>query len=118
MATDNDVLHLEVLYGVLNNREGVEICWDDDVGNVAVAEDFAWLESQNGSLGASRVGTSNPENLRSLTLSKFFKEFGFSFLQRSSPGTVVVEGSAVSVIWRYSAVRRMDFWTEGGGLAD
>lgn len=42
VAADDDVLDLEDVDGVLQDREAIEIGGDDDVGDVAVGEDLAW----------------------------------------------------------------------------
>lgn len=60
MSTDDDVLDLEVLNSVLDDRQGVDIGWYKNIGDVAVAENLTGLETQDGGLGASRVCTSNP----------------------------------------------------------
>ena len=60
MPADDDVLDLEVLHGVLDDGEGVEVSGDQDVGDVAVDEDVAGVEAEDGGLRAARVGASDP----------------------------------------------------------
>ena len=38
----------------------------DDIGDVAMHKDVAWLKAQDGGLWAARVGASDPEDLRLL----------------------------------------------------
>lgn len=64
VAADDDMLDFEVLHRVLDHRQRVDVCVDQDVGDVAMAEDLTGLEAQNRGFGTSRVRTSNPENLR------------------------------------------------------
>jgi hypothetical protein len=45
VAADDNVLDFQVLHGVLDDGQGVDVGWDDDVGDVAVAEDLARLET-------------------------------------------------------------------------
>ena len=40
----------------------------EDVGNVAVDEDFPRLQAENGGLGDARVGAAQPEDLGGLAL--------------------------------------------------
>lgn len=61
VAADNNMLDLEVLDSVLDHREHVDVCRADDVGDVAVREDFAGLKAEDCGLGHARVGASDPE---------------------------------------------------------
>lgn len=45
VAADDDVLDFEVLDSVLDNREGVDVGGDEDVGDVSVAEDVTGLKA-------------------------------------------------------------------------
>jgi hypothetical protein len=40
MSTNNDVLDLEILDGILDDGQRVDVGVDEDVGNVAMAEDL------------------------------------------------------------------------------
>src|SRR5438128_663921 len=40
MSTDDDVLDLQDLHRILDDRETVEVTVDDDVGDIAMHEDF------------------------------------------------------------------------------
>lgn len=46
--------------GVLNDGEDVEVGGGDDVGDVAMDEDLAGLETEKGGFGDSRVGAAEP----------------------------------------------------------
>lgn len=70
MAADDDVLNFQILDGILNDGQGVDVGVDEDVGDVAVAEDLTGLQAQDGRLGTSRVRAAYPENLRGLALSE------------------------------------------------
>lgn len=69
MAADDDMFDLEVLHGELDDREGIDVGADEDVGDVAVAEDLAWFEAEDGRFGAAGVGASDPEDLGRLAFS-------------------------------------------------
>lgn len=60
MAAQHDVLYLEVDHGELDDAGCADVGVLDDVGDVAVHEDVARLEAEDGRLGATRVGTSDP----------------------------------------------------------
>lgn len=48
----------------------------DDVGDVAVHEDVAWLGAQEGCFGAAAVGAAEPEGGGALALGAFGQEVG------------------------------------------
>jgi len=50
VAADDDVSDLEILDGVLDDRQRVDVGWDENIGNVAVAEDISRLKSEDGGL--------------------------------------------------------------------
>jgi len=92
VAAQHDVLDLEVGDGVLDDGGGVEVTGVHDVGDVAVHEDVAGLQAQDGGLGAARVGAADPEDLRVLARRQLREEIGV-FL-RSPGGPVLVLGQA------------------------
>lgn len=53
MAAHDDVFDLEVLHGVLDDAERVEVGAGQDIGDVAVAEDVAGLQAEDGGFGAA-----------------------------------------------------------------
>lgn len=61
VAAEDDVLDLQVDDGVLDDGEGVEVGGGDDVGDVAVDEDVAWLKAEDGGLGDASVGAAEPD---------------------------------------------------------
>jgi hypothetical protein len=66
MSTDDDVLDLQCLDSELQNRHAVEVCRIDDVRHVSMHEDFARLQASNNVGGYSTIGTSDPQEVRSL----------------------------------------------------
>ena len=56
MSADDNVLDLEVADGVVDDRHDVEVNVADKVGNVAVDEHLAGLETGNGFGRDARVG--------------------------------------------------------------
>lgn len=68
VPADDDVLDLEVLDGELDDRQRIDVSVDQDVGDVAVAEDLPGFETEDGRLGAARVRTADPEDLGRLAL--------------------------------------------------
>jgi len=61
VSAEDDVLDLEVGHRVLDHGGGVDVGGGDDVGDVAVDEDVAWLEAEDGCLWAARVGAAEPD---------------------------------------------------------
>jgi hypothetical protein len=97
VSADDNVLDFQVLHGVLDDGERVDVRGDDDVGDVAMAEDLAGLEAQDGGLRAAGVGTADPEDLRCLPFPEAFEEGWVGFGEGAAPGAVVVEGFGVGV---------------------
>jgi hypothetical protein len=102
VATNDDVFDLEVLDRVLDDGKRVEISGDDDVGDVAVDENVARVETQDGCFRAARVGTSNPQDLRGLAFAEAFEERWIFLSDGATPFGVGVEDFGVGVIllWR------------------
>jgi hypothetical protein len=61
VATNNDVLNLQNVNGILNNRKAVEIGMNNEVSNIAVNKQFARFKTGQTFGGDAAVGTSNPE---------------------------------------------------------
>jgi hypothetical protein len=55
MSTNDNMLDFQVLNGVLDNGEGVEVRWGEDVGDVSVDKDITRLQAEDGRFRASRV---------------------------------------------------------------
>ena len=55
VTDDQDVLHSQHIYGVLEYRQTVQVGMDDDVGDVAVDEDGARPAAGDDVLGNARV---------------------------------------------------------------
>jgi hypothetical protein len=91
------MLDLQVLHGVLDDGERIDVGWDDDVGDVTVAEDLAGLEAENSGFGAAGVGAADPEDLGRLPFAEAFEEGWIGFGEGAAPGAVVVEGFGVGV---------------------
>lgn len=100
VAADDDVFDFQVLDRILDDGERVEVRWDDDVGDVAVAEDLARLETEDGGFGTAGVGASDPQDLGGLALAQAFEEGWVGFGEGTAPRAVVVEGAGVGVVWR------------------
>ncbi|SAF43097.1 Uncharacterised protein [Enterobacter hormaechei] len=76
MATNNDVLNLKNVNGVLHNRKAVEIGMNNQVSHIAVNKQFARFKTRQTFGGDTAVRTSNPEKARVLRLREFSKKSG------------------------------------------
>ena len=76
VAADDDVLDLQNVNGILNNRKTIEIGVNHQVGNVAVNKQFAGLEAGQALRRYAAVGASNPEKAWVLRLREFSKKSG------------------------------------------
>ena len=61
MAAHDDVADVQIVQTVLNDSRDIDVVVGDDVGNVAVDEQFTG--PQPGSAGGTRVGAADPEHL-------------------------------------------------------
>ena len=100
VAADDDVLDPQILHGVLDHAQRVEVRVHQDVGDVAVAEDLARAETQDRGLGTAAVGAAYPQDLRRLALRHGGEDLRVGFGQGAAPDAVVVEGFCVGVIGR------------------
>ena len=93
MPAQNDMFDLEVLDGVLDDAEGVQVARVQDIGDVAMNEDISRLEAEDRRFGNAGVGAANPEDLGGLAFCEGGKErgvFGGGFL---GPGFVLSKGA-------------------------
>lgn len=63
MPAHDDVLNLEVRDGVGDDALAVEVRRGEHVGDVAVHEDVAGFEAEDGRFGDAGVGAADPEDL-------------------------------------------------------
>ena len=61
VAAENDVRDLHVLDCVFNDGGNGDIGRGDDIGDVAVDEDVAGLEAEEGGFGDAGVGAADPD---------------------------------------------------------
>ena len=107
MPAYDDVLDLQVHDGVGDDAEGVEVARVQDVGDVAVDEDVAGLEAEDGGFGDAGVGAADPEDLGVLAVGEGGEEVwvfrggflgpGFVLVEREGEGVCVVGGGRVLV---------------------
>lgn len=86
------MLHFEMHNGIFDDGEGVDIAWRDYVRDVAVDEDVAGGETEEGGFGDSRVGAAEPENTWALPTGKFLKESRVLMALVVRPSLVRLEG--------------------------
>src|SRR6185436_14902862 len=91
MATDDDVLDLQNVHGVLEHRQAVEVGVDDEVGDVAVDEQLARQEAHDFIRRNAAVGAADPEVSRGLLLRQRREEARVAGGDPGSPGAVVLE---------------------------
>ena len=91
VADDEDVFDAEDIDAELEAGEAVEVGVDDDVGDVAVDEEFAGAEIDDLIGGHAGVGAADPEELRGLLLGEAGEEFGVVGVDLGGPAAVVGE---------------------------
>jgi hypothetical protein len=70
------MLDLEVDDGVLDDGEGGQVGGGEDVGDVAVDEDVAGFETEDGGFGDAGVGAADPEDFGGLAFGEGGEEVG------------------------------------------
>lgn len=85
VAADDHMADLEDINCVLQDSEQIEIGFGDDIGDIAVDENFAGCEAGNLVGGHSAVGATDPEVLGSLLIGEFGKERGVFGFNRGGP---------------------------------
>lgn len=81
-----------MLDGVGDHALAADVGRRQDVGDVAVHEDVARVEAEEGGLGDAGVGAAEPEDLRLLALREGGEEVGLGLGGRLGPFLVVLEG--------------------------
>ena len=102
------MLHLDVLDGVGDHALAADVGGGQDVGDVAVDEDVAGVEAEEGGFGDAGVGAAEPEDLGLLALGEGGEEVGlvlggclgpfFVVLERELEGICEVERVSVSCV--------------------
>lgn len=100
VPTDDHVRDAQVADGELNHRVEAEVVWVDDVGDIAVSEDLAWLGVGNGGLGYARVRAANPQDLGFLALVAALKELRILLGGLGRPLLVALESGAEIKSWK------------------
>lgn len=91
VSANHDVLYLEHLNGILNDRKAVQVGMDHNVGNVAVYEDLARRQVDDLIGRHAAVGTAYPEVFGGLLLGKAAEEAGILFTSSFGPFTVSIK---------------------------
>jgi hypothetical protein len=61
MSAEHDVRDFEMLDGIFDDGRDGDVGGRDDVGDVAVDEDVAGLEAEDGGFGDAGVGAADPD---------------------------------------------------------
>jgi hypothetical protein len=106
------------LHGIFDNGGGAEVAWVEDVGDVAVHEDVAGLEAQEGGFRAARVGAPDPQNLRRLPGGKGREKLGVAAGCLCSPFLVQAQACCISICGSRTGDVSLclGFWALGFGL--
>src|SRR5687768_17646272 len=91
MPAHDDVLDLEDVDGVLQDRETVQVGMHDNVGDVAVHEELARHQPDDLVRRYPAVGTANPQVLGGLLPGQRVEEPGIALRDSPCPRAVVVE---------------------------
>ena len=103
VAADDNVLDFEVDDGVFDDGAGVQVARVQDVGDVAMHEDVAWFEAQDGGFGNAGVGAADPEDLGVLAAGEGGEEGGVFVAGFVGPVFVFAQDE-LEVVW---------FWRRG-----
>ena len=103
VAHDHDVFDFQHIDGELDHRETIQIGVDDDVGDVAVDEDFAGQQADDFVGGYAAVGAADPQVLGVLLAGEFLKKLRVALGDLGGPSFILGE-----------EVRQVCHWKEGG----
>lgn len=98
VTADHDMLDLEVLDGVVENRGDVEVDVAHQVGNVAVHKGLAGLEARDLLGGDARVAAAYPQVLGLLALAELGEELRVLCLLVGRPLGVMLEHTVVRLL--------------------
>jgi len=105
------MLHLQVRDRVRNHGLGAQVARGQDVGDVAVDEDVAGLQAQEGGFGDAGVGAADPEDLGLLAGGEGGEEVGVGFGGGAGPLLVLVEGFGEGVLVGHDMVVEEESFT-------
>ena len=91
VAGDDHVVNAEHVHRVLDDRQAIEIGVHDDVGDIAVDEQFAGRQADDLVGGNAAVRAADPEEFRRLLGQQVLEEFRVALANRRGPAGVVVE---------------------------
>jgi hypothetical protein len=89
MADDHHMFNFEVIDCILQHRQEVEVCVDDEIGDIAMHKDFAWSEPCDRIGRYATVCTANPEVFWALLLRQLYEEVGVVLFDVGGPVAVI-----------------------------
>lgn len=113
MPADDDVRDLEVGEGVGDDGLGAEVRGRQDVGDVAVDEDVAGPEAEDGGFGDAGVGAAEPEDRGLLARGEGGEEVRVGVGGGLGPLLVLAQGELEGVCW--GAKKEGEGRVSGGG---
>lgn len=115
MSAHDDMFDLEVRDGVGDDALAVDVGGGENIGDVAVDEDVAGLEAEDGGFGDAGVGAADPEDLRVLARGEGGEEGGVGGGGGLGPLFVLVEGEFEGVCGVGGGGVRFFFFNWGWG---
>jgi hypothetical protein len=91
VAYDHDVFYLQHIDRKLDHRETIQIGMDDDVGDVAVDENFAGQKADDFVGRHAAVGAADPEVFRILLAGEFLEKLRVALRDFGRPSFVLGE---------------------------
>lgn len=91
VPTQDDVLHLQNIDRELHHRQGIQVRVHEDIGNVAMHEQFSGHQVHDFIRGHSAVRAANPKVLRALLSGELLKEFRIAPANVFSPAAIARE---------------------------
>jgi len=88
MAAEDDVRDFDMLDCVFDDGGDGDVGGGNDVGDVAVDEHVAGLETEEGCFGDARIGAADPEDRGRLSLAHLREELGVLMSLVASPGSI------------------------------
>lgn len=98
MSAHHHMLDLDMLDRELDDAQQAQVGGVDDVGDVAVGEDIAGLEAEDGGFGFAGVRAAEPEDLGGLAFGEGGEEVGVGGGGGGGPFVVVLEAELPRVV--------------------
>ena len=118
VADDEDMFHLQMIDGELNDGHAIQVAVDDDVGDVAMDKEFARGQADDLIRWDAAISATDPHVLGILPGREFGKQSRILLLNLVGPVSVVLDemrevAHGAEIVTKKARVGRRDVWRSG-----